>query len=127
MSKTIPIIKAFAYGGIVGIIGNAILTMMQVIGLNEQIAPLATLLTIGFIGCILFAANKGKRLTESPSSIGFLPFYGLGIAIAQTQWRSRLAGKDFLASFLTSWRSFFAATSIGIAISLVTGFAVAVF
>ena len=125
MSKAISLSKTFACGGAVGLLGNALLTVMQKAGVNEQLSPLATLLVIGLAGCILFAANKGKRLTESHSSISFLPFYGLGIAAAQTQYRSRLAGNGFRASFLASWRAFFAATGIGIALSLATGFAIA--
>lgn len=125
MSRLTSIATAFVAGGVVGIIGNALYSIMLFAGIGESLAPLATLLVLGITGCALFAAGKGKKLTESQSSISFLPFYGLGTAIAQAQLHSRLAGNGFLASFLKSWQAFFVATGIGIALSLATGFVVA--
>lgn len=108
-----------------GLVGNALYSIMFLAGIDGSLAPLATLLVLGIAGCVLFATGKGRKLTESRSSISFLPFYGLGVAIAQAQLSSRLAGNSFLTSFLKSWKAFFTATGIGIALSLATGFIVA--
>lgn len=121
MKKGSLVARTFVWGGCLGVAAQLLMYAYGSLGLGMLFTPLAMLLTLGIVGCALFAVGLYGRIEETGSVVSFLPFNGLGPAVAAAYLGAREQGASVPAALGTSWRFFFVAAGPGIGIALVTG------
>lgn len=123
MSKMKMFATTFLVGGAVGCVGQLLMYAWAATGLGELLTVMAVLLTLGLSGAVLFATGLIEKAERMGSVAAFFPFYGLGAAMAKAHYDARENGASFVRGAAQTFKAFFVATGIGIAISLVVGFA----
>lgn len=113
--------STFLLGGMTGILGQIVLVACAAAGLEGIALPMTVLFVLGIIGCALVLAKVSDRLVASGSSVAFIAFFGMSIAMADAYRSVREAGGSRVAAFATTWRFFAMALVPGIVVAVGCG------
>lgn len=111
----------FLLGGATGVAGQLLLLAFAALGADGLALVMGILFTMGAVGCIMFIAKASDKLKGTGSSVQFVAFYGLGIAMAQAYHASRSAGAEMPQAFASTWRFFAVALVPGIVVATAFG------
>lgn len=121
MKKAKLFAGTFVAGGVIGVIGQALMTFWGSFGIGELLTVMALLITLGLAGAALFATGLMEKAEATGSAAAFFPFFGLGASMARAHFATRESGSSLSSGIARTFKAFFTATGIGIAVSLITG------